>query len=77
MGNTTGINIFNTSKPPLDDVRVREALALASDQEQVIEIQGGTGVVPPSTQIFSEDDPYYSEAVAEAWLDYDPRPPRS
>ena len=72
LGNTTGVNIFNTTKPPLDDVRVREALVLASDQEQAIEIQGGTGVVPPSSQIFSEDDPYYSEAVAEAWPGYDP-----
>jgi peptide/nickel transport system substrate-binding protein len=72
LGNTTGINLFNTSKPPLDDIRVREALVVASDQAQAIEIQGGTGVVPESTQIFSEDDPYYSEAVAEAWPDYDP-----
>src|SRR5690606_18193871 len=39
---------------------------------QIIEIQGGTGVVPPSTQVFSEDDPYYSEAVADAWATYDP-----
>ena len=27
---------------------------------------------PPSTQIFSQDDPYYSEEVAEAWPGYDP-----
>ncbi len=72
LGNITGVNIFNTTVPPLDDVRVREALARAVDQGQIIEIQGGTGVVPPSTQIFSEDDPYYSEAVAEAWATYDP-----
>lgn len=72
LGNTTGVNIFNTTAPPLDDVRVREALARAVDQEQVIEIQGGAGVVPPSSQIFNEDDPYYSEAVADAWATYDP-----
>lgn len=72
LGNTTGVNIFNTTAPPLDDVRVREALARAVDQAQIIEIQGGTGVVPPATQIFSEDDPYYSEAVADAWVTYDP-----
>lgn len=72
LGNTTGVNIFNTTRPPLDDVRVREALVRAADQEQVIEVQGGTGAVPPSTQIFSEDDPYWSEAVAEAWPTYDP-----
>ncbi|HEX5944732.1 MAG TPA: ABC transporter substrate-binding protein [Acidimicrobiales bacterium] len=72
LGNITGVNIFNTTVPPLDDVRVREALARAVDQAQIIEIQGGTGVVPPSTQVFSEDDPYYSEAVADAWATYDP-----
>ena len=72
LGNITGVNIFNTTAPPLDDVRVREALARAVDQAQIIEIQGGTGVVPPSTQVFSEDDPYFSEAVADAWATYDP-----
>lgn len=72
LGNTTGVSIFNTRVPPLDDVRVREALVLAADQEQLIEIQGGTGVVPPSTQIFAETDPYWSEAVADAWPGYDP-----
>jgi len=72
LGNTTGVNIFNTTVPPLDDVRVREALALAVDQEQIIEIQGGAGVVPTSSQIFNEEDPYYSEAVNDAWVTYDP-----
>ena len=72
LGNTTGTTIFNTTKPPLDDVRVRHALVLAQDQEQLIEVQGGTGVVPPSTQIFSQDSPYYSEEVANAWPTYDP-----
>ena len=72
LGNTTGTTIFNTTKPPLDDVRVRHALVLAQDQAQLIEVQGGTGVVPPSTQVFSEDSPYYSQEVADAWPAYDP-----
>ena len=76
LGNTTGVNIFNTTTAPLDDIRVREALALAVDQEQVIEIQGGAGIVPPATQIFNEDDPYWSEAVADAWGTYDPEAAR-
>lgn len=71
IGNSTGGNIFNTSEPPLDDLRVRRALALATDQEQVIEVSGGKGVVPPATQIFGPDDPYYSEEVAEEWIQYD------
>lgn len=76
LGNTTGVNIFNTTAPPLDDVRVREALARSVDQEQIIEIQGGAGVVPPSTQPFNEADPFYSEAVADAWVTYDPEAAR-
>jgi peptide/nickel transport system substrate-binding protein len=71
IGNSTGGNIFNTSEPPLDDIRVRRALAMATDQEQVIEVSGGGGVVPPATQIFGPNDPYYSEQVAEDWIDYD------
>ena len=76
LGNTTGVNIFNTTTAPLDDVRVREALARAVDQEQIIEIQGGSGVVPPATQIFNQDDPYWSEEVADAWVTYDPEAAR-
>lgn len=29
-------------------------------------------MVPPSTQMFSEEDPYWSQAVADAWPEYDP-----
>jgi peptide/nickel transport system substrate-binding protein len=72
LGNNTGVNIFNTTEPPLDDVRVRRALALATDQDQAVEVLGGSGIVPPATQIFSPDDTYYSEAVAEDWYEYDP-----
>src|SRR5215510_5811514 len=72
LGNTTGVNIFNTSKPPLDDVRVRKALVMAADQDQVIEVQGGSGVVPASTQLFNKHDPYYSQKVADDWPAYDP-----
>jgi peptide/nickel transport system substrate-binding protein len=72
LGNNTGVNILNTSEPPLDDVRVRQAVARAIDQDAVIDVLGGTGLTPRSTQLFSEDDPYWSEAVAEAWPSYDP-----
>lgn len=72
LGNNSGSAIFNTSVPPLDDVRVRRALAYALDQGQLIEVLGGTGLTPAETQWFSEDSPYYSEAVAEAWPTGDP-----
>ncbi|HEX4905750.1 MAG TPA: ABC transporter substrate-binding protein [Acidimicrobiales bacterium] len=67
LGNNSGSAIFNTSVAPLDDVRVRRALAYALDQDQLIEVLGGTGITPAETQYFSEDSPYYSEAVAAAW----------
>ncbi len=57
LGNNTGVNILNTSAPPLDDVRVRQAVARAIDQDAVIDVLGGTGLTPRSTQLFSEDDP--------------------
>ena len=72
LGNNSGSAIFNTSVPPLDDVRVRRALAYALDQDQLIEVLGGTGMTPAETQYFSEDSPYYSEAVAAEWPTGDP-----
>jgi peptide/nickel transport system substrate-binding protein len=72
IGNSAGQAMFNTLVAPLDDVRVRRALGYATDQEQIVEVLGGTGITPPATQYFSEDSPYYSEAVADAYPDYDP-----
>ena len=39
VGNLSGSAIFNTLEPPVDDVRVRRALAMASDGELVAEVQ--------------------------------------
>ncbi|TKJ24836.1 ABC transporter substrate-binding protein [Blastococcus sp. CCUG 61487] len=72
LGNNSGGSNINTGKPPFDDVRVRQAMALALDQEALIEVLGGTGLTPASTQFFSPEDPYYSEKAAEAWPDHDP-----
>ncbi|HEU5085339.1 MAG TPA: ABC transporter substrate-binding protein [Acidimicrobiales bacterium] len=72
LGNNGGAGIINTMKPPFDDVRVRQALVYAVDQEQMIEVLGGTGITPPQTQWFTEDSPWYSEAAADAWIPYDP-----
>ena len=72
LGSNSGGGTLNTSKPPFDDLRVRQALAYALDQEALIEVLGGAGVTPPTTQFYSEDSPYYSEKVAEAYPSYDP-----
>ena len=73
LGNNTGISVFNTAKPPVDDVRVRRGLAQATDQTQLIDVLGGSGMVPVATQLFSPDDAYYSEAAAKKWYKYDPK----
>ena len=67
LGNNSGSAIFNTKKPPLDDVRVRRAMALALDQEQLVDVLGGKGITPAQNQYFSPDSPYYSKAAAAKW----------
>lgn len=67
LGNNSGSAIFNTKRPPLDDQRVRRAMAFALDQDQLIEVLGGKGITPAQTQYFSKDSPYYSTAAAAAW----------
>ncbi|SDF34981.1 peptide/nickel transport system substrate-binding protein [Blastococcus fimeti] len=71
LGNNSGVSIINTTKPPFDDVRVRQALAYGIDQPALIDVIGGTGLTPDATQYFSPDSPFYSEKVAEAYPTYD------
>lgn len=72
LGNNGGGSIINTALPPFDDVRVRRSLALALDQDALIEVLGGTGLTPPQTQYFSPDSPFYSEEAEAAWPNNDP-----
>jgi peptide/nickel transport system substrate-binding protein len=71
LGNNSGGSIINTTVPPFDDVRVRQALAYSIDQPELIEVLGGTGLTPEATQYFSPDSPFYSEEAAEAFPGYD------
>jgi peptide/nickel transport system substrate-binding protein len=72
VGNNCGGSIINVVRPPVDDVRVRKALAFAMNQEELIAILGGEGIAPKCTQFFSEDSPWYSERVAEAYPQNNP-----
>ncbi|MGY1746563.1 ABC transporter substrate-binding protein [Blastococcus sp. SYSU D00695] len=71
IGNSSSAMLFNTLSAPLDDPRVRRAVAHATDQQQIIDVLGGTGITPVTTQYFSEDSPYHSDAAAEAYPAYD------
>ncbi|WP_195210322.1 ABC transporter substrate-binding protein [Actinomarinicola tropica] len=72
LGNNGGGGIFNVLVPPVDDVRVRQALVHATEQEDLIEVLGGAGITPPQTQFFSPNSPWYSAAVEEAYPAFDP-----
>lgn len=71
QGNNVGGGMYNLEVAPLDDVRVRRGLTMLNSQENVIKALGGEGISDPGTQWFSPDDPYYSEAAAEAWPQFD------
>lgn len=67
LGNSSGSAIFNTLQPPVDDARVRRALALALDPEALVEVLGGRGISPVQTQYFNENSVWYSPRAAAAW----------
>lgn len=71
IGNNCGGSIFNVTVAPVDDKRIRQALAHAMKQEDLIAILGGEGISPPCTQFFSKDSPWYSEKAAKAYPNYD------
>lgn len=52
-------------------MRVRHGLNTLNNQEAVIEALGGTGISAPATQWFSVDDPYWTQAAADAYPVFD------
>lgn len=67
MGNSSGSAIFNAQRAPMDDARIRQALAWALDPEALVEVLGGRGISPVQTQYFNENSVWYSPRVAEVW----------
>jgi peptide/nickel transport system substrate-binding protein len=74
LGNGGGGVLFNTDEPPLDDLRIRQSLAHAVDQQSLMEVAADDAaeLSEPRTQFYPSDSPFYSEAVADAWLGHDP-----
>ncbi|UOE43355.1 ABC transporter substrate-binding protein [Agromyces larvae] len=69
IGNPQRITL-NTSRPPFDDLKVRQALALGIDSEGIAEAVG-FGEYEPRHAFLSPTTQYYDPAAEEAW-EYDP-----
>jgi peptide/nickel transport system substrate-binding protein len=67
IGNLAGGQLFNTQRPPLDDVRVRQALTYAIDQPAILDLLGGSDLSPIATQYYRPDSPWHSERVVPLW----------
>ncbi len=56
-----GFVMLNTSKPPFDDVRARQAIAYSTDRERYLELLG-SGILTLANSMFHPDSKWYTEA---------------
>jgi ABC-type transport system substrate-binding protein len=63
--------MLNTLVPPLDDERVRQALAYATDKQSYIDVTG-SGILLPANGPFNPASPWYNPDVEDTYPQYDP-----
>jgi ABC-type transport system substrate-binding protein len=63
--------MLNTMVPPLDDIRVRQALAYATNKDAYIETLG-SGIFVPANGPFTPSSRWYNPEVEETYPQYDP-----
>ncbi|MGH9085982.1 MAG: ABC transporter substrate-binding protein [Acidimicrobiales bacterium] len=69
-GSSSTIILFNSSKPPFDDVRARQALAYAIDKDLLNE-RVYEGIRTPSYSGFAPDSPYFNPDAGTPTYDPD------
>lgn len=69
-GGSMAIFPLNNTKPPLDDVRVRQAMSYALDR-QVLSDVGYQGAAPPNAALWAKGAPFYDDSIKWADLDMD------
>lgn len=72
VGNGGNALLLNTQSPPLDDVRVRRAVAHLLDYEAIDEVRY-QGNAPEGRGVFTEDSPWYADVE---YPDHDPEQAR-
>jgi peptide/nickel transport system substrate-binding protein len=67
-GSSSSLIVFNTTRAPLDDVRVRRALAQSVEKQRFSDLIWA-GTRPPSNSVFARDSQYYLEGVGDPPFD--------
>lgn len=62
---------FNAMAPPVNDVRLRTALAYATDNKAVVAAEGAGNLLQPRNQYYSSTSPWYSASAAAAYPTFD------
>lgn len=62
---------FNAMAPPVSDLRVRQALAYATNNRAVVASEGAGSLLVPRNQYYSPSSPWYSASAAAAYPAYD------